>query len=53
MTLQDPNCVLNVMKRHYARYTPELVTRVTGMDPDVMKKVWEVFASTGRPDKAG
>lgn len=22
-TLQDPHCVLNVMKRHYARYTPE------------------------------
>src|SRR3712207_6914181 len=22
-TLQNPRCVLNVMKRHYARYTPE------------------------------
>lgn len=52
-TLSDPNCVINVMKRHYARYTPEMVVRVTGMDMDVMKKVWEVFAATGRPDKAG
>ena len=54
MTLQDPNCVL---QRHEASLLPAtrptLVTRVTGMDPDVMKKVWEVFASTGRPDKAG
>lgn len=53
MTLTDPNCVLNVMRRHYARYTPEIVHRVTGMDMDVMKKVWDTFASTGRPDKAG
>ena len=53
MTLTNPNCVLNVMRRHYARYTPEMVHRVTGMDMDVMKKVWDTFASTGRPDKAG
>ena len=53
MTLTDPNCVLIVMRRHYARYTPEMVHRVTGMDMDVMKKVWDTFASTGRPDKAG
>ena len=53
MTLTDPNCVLNVMRRHYSRYTPEMVHRVTGMDMDVMKKVWDTFASTGRPDKAG
>lgn len=53
MTLTDPNCVLNVMRRHYARYTPEMVHRVTGMDMDVMKKMWDTFASTGRPDKAG
>ncbi len=53
MTLTAPNCVLNVMRRHYSRYTPEMVHRVTGMDMDVMKKVWDTFASTGRPDKAG
>ena len=26
MTMQDPQCVLQIMKRHYARYTPELVS---------------------------
>ena len=30
MSMQDPNCVLQVMKRHYSRYTPELVSRITG-----------------------
>ena len=26
-TLQHPRCVINVIKRHYARYTPEMVER--------------------------
>ncbi|MDO5532685.1 molybdopterin-dependent oxidoreductase [Sutterella sp.] len=53
MTLENPLCVLNVVKRHYARYTPEVVSRVTGMDIDVMKKIWDVYASTGAPEKSG
>ena len=24
-TLQDPNCVFQLMKKHYSRYTPEMV----------------------------
>lgn len=30
-TLQDPRCVYQVLKRHYARYTPEMVERVCGV----------------------
>ena len=52
-TLQDPRCVINVMKAHYARYTLEMVERITGMDHDVLMKVYETYASTGRADKAG
>src|SRR5215216_4600360 len=29
-TLQDPRTVFQVVKRHFARYTPEMVERVTG-----------------------
>jgi formate dehydrogenase major subunit len=29
-TLQHPRCVLNVLKRHFARYTPEMVEDVCG-----------------------
>src|ERR1700694_4161842 len=29
-TLQHPRCVINVIKRHYARYTPEMVESITG-----------------------
>lgn len=52
-TLQDLRCVLNVMKAHYSRYTPEVVERITGMDHDVLLKIWQTYAATGRPDKAG
>ena len=27
-TMQDPNCVFQIVKRHFARYTPEMVERV-------------------------
>jgi formate dehydrogenase major subunit len=30
-TLQHPRCVYQVLKRHYARYTPEMVERVCGV----------------------
>src|SRR5207244_816788 len=30
-TLQHPRCVFQVLKRHFARYTPEMVERVCGI----------------------
>jgi len=30
-TMTDPRCVLQVLRRHYARYTPALVTEVCGI----------------------
>jgi formate dehydrogenase major subunit len=29
-TLQDPSCVLQLVRRHFSRYTPEVVEQVTG-----------------------
>src|SRR4051812_38669497 len=29
-TLQHPNCVYQIMKRHFRRYTPDMVERVSG-----------------------
>src|SRR5581483_7594156 len=29
-TLQDPRCVFQIVRRHFARYTPEMVERVCG-----------------------
>jgi len=32
-TLQDPRCVFQILKRHFARYTPEMVQEVCGIAP--------------------
>jgi len=52
-TLQDPNCVFQLLKKHYSRYTPELVCRITGTPKDKLLEVYKLFGSTGKPDKAG
>ena len=38
-TLQHPRCILNVIKRHYARYTPEMVERITGAPQESFLKL--------------
>ena len=39
LTLQDPSCVFQILKRHYARYTPEMVEDVCGIPQDLFLKV--------------
>src|SRR5690242_9265175 len=48
-TLQDPNCVFQVLKRHFARYTPEMVQEVTGIEPEQFAKVADALTrNSGR-----
>jgi formate dehydrogenase major subunit len=48
-TLQDPSCVFQIVKRHFARYTPEMVERVTGCSKELFVKVAEtILANSGR-----
>jgi formate dehydrogenase major subunit len=42
-TLTDPRCVLQILKRHYAPYTPEAVARVCGCRPEDVVKVAELL----------
>jgi formate dehydrogenase major subunit len=53
MTLEDPNCVFQVFKRHYSRYDLDTVCNVCGMDKDTLELVYKTYASTGAPEKAG
>jgi formate dehydrogenase major subunit len=49
LTLQHPRCVWQILKRHYAPYTPEMVERVCGVPQDVFMKVCELFVeNSGR-----
>ena len=52
-TLQDPRCVFQVLKRHFARYTPEMVERYCGISQDVFLKTTETFISASGPEKTG
>ena len=52
-TLQDPNCVFQLLKKQYERYTPELVSETTGTDVDTLVKVYDVYSSTGEPNRVG
>ena len=48
-TLQHPRCVFQVLKRHYARYTPEMVQQACGVPPEQFRKVCEaVTKNSGR-----
>jgi formate dehydrogenase major subunit len=53
MTLQDPSCVFQLLKKHYSRYTPELVSRISGTPKEKLLELYKLYASTGAPDKAG
>jgi len=52
-TLQDPRCVWNLMKAHYARYTPDVVTNLTGSPKDGFLKICELLGETSAANKVG
>ncbi len=48
-TLQHPRCVYQVLKRHFARYTPEMVEDICGIPQEQFRAVAEtVVANSGR-----
>jgi len=52
-SLTDPNCVFQLLKKHYSRYTPEVISKITGTPIDKLIEVYKLYGSTGKPDKAG
>ena len=50
-TLQDPRCVFQILRRHYARYTPETVEEVCGTPRATFLKVAEALANASGPDR--
>lgn len=51
-TLSHPRSVYQIMKKHYAVYTPEMVERITGAPKDKFLKVAEMVASTATRDRS-
>jgi formate dehydrogenase major subunit len=51
-SLAHPRCVYQLMKLHYARYTPEMVERVCGTPKEKFLQICEMMASTATPTRA-
>ena len=52
-SLQHPRCVFQVLKRHFSRYTPEIVERFCGIPKQTFLKAAEAFTSASGPEKTG
>lgn len=52
LSLKDPNCVFQLLKKQFARYDVDTVCSITGTSKDVYLKVCETYAATGKPDKS-
>jgi formate dehydrogenase major subunit len=52
-TLQNPRCVLQLLKAHYSRYDLDTVSSITGTPVEDLKAVYDMFSATGVKDKAG
>ena len=50
-TLNDPSTVFQILKRHYARYTPEMVEKICGTPRELFIKVADTLIANSGPDK--
>jgi formate dehydrogenase major subunit len=52
-TLEDERCVFQLLRKHVARYTPEVVEQVCGTPKAAFLKVAELVTSTGNAERVG
>ena len=52
-TLQHPNCVYQIMRRHYERYTPEMVERITGCPQSIFLRICEAVTRNSGRERTG
>ena len=52
-SLQNPRSVFQQLKKHYARYTLDKVSAITGTPQSLLKKIYRTYAATGKKGKAG
>jgi formate dehydrogenase major subunit len=50
-TLQNPHCVFQIVKKHFSRYTPEMVERTTGCPQDIFLKVADTILANSGADR--
>jgi formate dehydrogenase major subunit len=50
-SLQHPQCVFQILKRHYRRYTPEIVEKSCGVPREAFLRVADAFCRASGPDR--
>jgi formate dehydrogenase major subunit len=50
-TLQHPRCVFQILKRHFARYTPDMVAEVAGIPEDQFHEVARLITENSGRDR--
>jgi formate dehydrogenase major subunit len=50
-TLQHPRCVFQILRRHFARYTPERVAQICGVPEDVILRVATTLCDASGRDR--
>ncbi len=52
-SLEDPNCVFQLLKKHFSRYDTDTVSQVTGTPKASLEEIYRTYAATGATGKAG
>ena len=51
LTLQDPNCVAQLLRKQFEKYDPDTVSSITGTPKEDLLKVYKAYASSGTADR--
>ncbi|MDQ3815894.1 MAG: molybdopterin-dependent oxidoreductase, partial [Armatimonadota bacterium] len=51
LTLQHPRCVMQLLRRHFARYTPEFVAQTCGCSPEQLIQIAELLCNNSGPER--
>ena len=52
-SLEHPRCVFQLLKRHYARYTPEMVEQICGIPVEQFTRVAEALCDNSGRERTG
>ncbi len=52
-SLNDPNCVFQLLRKHYSRCNLDIVSRISGTPKNKLIEIYKLYGSTGKPNRAG
>jgi formate dehydrogenase major subunit len=52
-SLEHPRCVFQLLKRHFSRYTPEMVEEICGVPQELFLRVAQALCDNSGPERTG